>query len=256
MTPLMESRALTLKAGGKRLVEALDWQIHPGEQWGILGPNGCGKSTLLHTLTGLVAPESGTILLGGNPLDSMSRREVARQAGLLFQENHYPFPLTVKQLVLAGRYPWQTAYKSNVGEDRDIVSASLSSMQLEDLAERKINELSGGERRRVALAALLTQDAAVSLLDEPENHLDPGVRLSLLKTFLDALDDDRQAAVMVLHDPTLAVRLCSHMLLLFDDGSYLHGPTGDTATEDNLTRLYGASFQSVETDRGTLFYPG
>jgi iron complex transport system ATP-binding protein len=119
-----------------------------------------------------------------------------------------------------------------------------------------VDTLSGGERRRVGLATLLSQQAGIQLLDEPENHLDPGIRLKLLQSFVGQLDSHKQTAVMVLHEPALAARLCSHLLLLFEDGSYLAGKADQVATEEHMTRLYGTPFHAVRNGKILLFYPG
>ena len=256
MTPLIECERVSLEAGTTQLVSGLDWGLKPGECWGILGPNGCGKTTLLQALAGLHPVAKGEIRLLGSPVDKLPRRAIARHAGLLFQETHYPFPLRVRELVRAGRYAWQSWNGAESEDDEEIVEMALSAMHLQELAERSVNTLSGGERRRVALATLLSQRARVQLLDEPENHLDPGIRLKLLEGFIQQLDSRRQAAVMVLHEPGLAVRLCSHLLLLFADGSWSMGQTGEVATEANMTRLYGTQFHAVRSGKVLLFYPG
>lgn len=256
MTPLIECHRVCLKAGSTQLTRELDWKLLPGECWGVLGPNGSGKTTLLQALAGLHPVSGGEIRLCGTAVDKMPRRTIARHAGLLFQETHYPFPMDVRELVLAGRYAWQGWSGSNSEADEQISATALAAMRLERLADRPVNTLSGGERRRVALATLLSQQARVQLLDEPENHLDPGVRLKLLEGFVEQLDSRNQATVMVLHEPALAVRLCTHLLLLFADGSYEKGQTGQVATEASLTRLYGTPFHAVRAGEVLLFYPG
>lgn len=256
MRPLAECNRVCLEAGTTRLVQELTWKLMPGECWGILGPNGSGKTTLLQALAGLHPVVQGEIRLAGNPVEKLSRKAIARQVGLLFQETHYPFPMRVRELVRAGRYAWQNWSGASSDRDEEISTRAMTVMHLETLAERHVNSLSGGERRRVALATLLSQQAGIQLLDEPENHLDPGIRVKLLEGFIDQLDNQKQSTVMVLHEPALAVRLCSHLLLLFDDGDYLAGETDEVATEENMTRLYGTPFHAVRSGKILLFYPG
>ena len=256
MRPLAECDTVCLEAGTTRLVQDLQWELMPGECWGILGPNGSGKTTLLQALAGLHAVTRGEIRLSGNPVGKLSRKAIARHVGMLFQETHYPFPMRVREIVMAGRYAWQHRGGASSDSDEEIFAHAIAVMHLERLAERHVDTLSGGEKRRVALATLLTQQAGIQLLDEPENHLDPGVRLKLLEGFINQLDSNRQATVMVLHEPALAVRLCSHLLLLFDDGSYLAGETDRVATAGNMTRLYGAPFHAVRSGKRLLFYSG
>jgi iron complex transport system ATP-binding protein len=109
--------------------------------------------------------------------------------------------------------------------------------------------------QRVALAILLTQAPNLALLDEPENHLDPGVTILLLQLVKDYFSNNNNCLVMALHDPSIALRLCSHLLLLFGDGRYLAGATATVATAENLSSLYAHPMAVVDTDDGRLFYP-
>jgi iron complex transport system ATP-binding protein len=256
MRPLAECDRVCLEAGSTRLVQDLEWELMPGECWGILGPNGSGKTTLLQALAGLHPVAQGEIRLDGNSVEKLSRKAIARHVGLLFQETHYPFPIRVRELVMAGRYAWQNWSGASSESDEEISARAIAVMHLESMAERHVDTLSGGERRRVGLATLLSQQAGIQLLDEPENHLDPGIRLKLLQSFIGQLDSHKQTAVMVLHEPALAARLCSHLLLLFEDGSYLAGKADQVATEEHMTRLYGTPFHAVRNGKILLFYPG
>ena len=127
--------------------------------------------------------------------------------------------------------------------------------KITQLAGRAANTLSGGEMQRLAMAILHTQSPRIALLDEPENHLDPGIMFHLLQILTEYFSNNNRSCVMVLHDPSVAVRLCSHLLLLFGDGRYIKGGAMEIATTENLSQLYAHKMLATPIDDGLLFYP-
>ena len=252
---LLECRQLSLNPGGKMLLEGLDWKIDRGDSWGILGPNGCGKSTLLKTLSAQLKVRSGEILIKDQSIDLMKRRQLARDIGLLPQETPYRFPVKVKDIVLAGRFAWQPLLGDYGSEERDLAQAAMETIGIADIAERSADTLSGGEARRVAMALLLCQSPAIALLDEPENHLDPGIRFSMLKKLHSRFTNEEHAMVMVLHDPTAAMRLCSHLIMMAGDGSFTIGPVESIASEEAFSELYGHRMRRYDSTEGPIYYP-
>lgn len=219
------------------LVRDLSFAIAPGELVAILGRNGSGKTLTLHTLAGLRPPAGGEVLMGGLPLASMGRRAVARQAGFLAQDLEESFVTSVLESVLIGRHPHLSLWEWESDEDEQAARRSLSAVDLSALSARMTDTLSGGERRRVAIASLLAQDPAVFLLDEPTNHLDPHHQLAVLTLFRELADAGR-AVIATLHDPTLAARFADRALLLHGDGSWSTGPITQELTATKLSELY------------------
>lgn len=256
MTALLQCQQITIRAGSRDLIRHLQWRIEPQQCWGILGPNGCGKTSLLHSLAGLREVEEGEILIQQQPINSCSRRRLARLIGLLFQHSSYDFPTRVEELVMSGRFAHQKLLAGVSAGDRQLVHAAMQNFNIAHLAKRAANTLSGGEMQRVAMAILHAQSPRIALLDEPENHLDPGVMFKLLQLLTDYFSTENRTCIMVLHDPSVAVRLCSHLLLLFGDGRYIKGRTMETATPENLSELYAHPMHGVLIDDGLLFYPG
>ena len=222
---------------GRRLVAALDLEVAAGELLCVLGANGAGKSLTLHTLAGLRPATPGSVRLCGRALGDWPRRERARRIGLLTQVSEDPFPGTVLEAVLVGRHPHVGLWGWESAADVAVARAALAACDLADVGERAIDTLSGGERRRVALAAVLAQDPDVLLLDEPQNHLDPHHQLDVLK-LLRARADGGRAVVATLHDPSLAARFADQVLLLFGDGRWACGPTATTLTAASLAAIY------------------
>ena len=235
--PVLTARALTIRAAARALVSELTLDLRPGEFIAILGRNGSGKTLTLHALAGLGAPYSGEVQLHGLPLHQLGRRAIARRLGLLMQDREEGLPATVLESVLIGRHPHLRLLQWETAADREIARACLERVQLGSFAERTLETLSGGEQRRVAIAALLAQDPQVMLLDEPTNHLDPHHQIAVLELF-HGLTREGRAVIATLHDPTLAARFADRVLLLFGDGRWRCGPAGEVLTCESLGELY------------------
>jgi len=243
-TELLGARDLHVAVPGRRLVEALTFSIRPGHLVCVLGANGAGKSLMLHTLAGLRPPGGGGVRLCGRALGDWPRRERARRLGLLTQISEDPFPGTVLDAVLVGRHPHVDLWQWESPADVEVARAALTACDLAGLEERAIDTLSGGERRRVALAAVLAQDPDVLLLDEPQNHLDPHHQLDVLK-LLRARADSGRAVMVTLHDPALAARFADQVILLYGDGRWSSGETATTLTAAALEQMYRVAFTEV-----------
>jgi len=170
--PILACQGLALSVPGRTLCRDLAFDVHAGERWVIVGRNGAGKTTLLQTLAGLRPPAAGVVTLAGVPIAGHAPRRRAQQLGFLPQDTVDAFPATVLEIALGGRHPhiprWRPESAADVVRARD----ALAAVGMDDAAMRDVQTLSGGERRRVALAMLLAQDPDVLLLDEPTNHLD------------------------------------------------------------------------------------
>lgn len=253
---ILETRGLNLSIGDKLICRDLNFSVQQGERWGVLGVNGVGKTSLLLALAGLKTTQAGTVHMQGKALSELSGRQLAQICGVMFQDNDDAFPASVLETALIGRHPHLRAWEWEGAEDEAIARASLQAVGLADLAQRLSNTLSGGERRRLALATLLAQDPPLMLLDEPVNHLDLHHQIDALELLTQQVTQHGKTAVMVLHDVNLAARYCDALLLLFGDGEVLQGPVREVLTVDNLSHLYGHPVRSVETPEGTVFYPG
>lgn len=252
---MLQAQNLTVAIGGKMICRELSFAIRPGECWGVLGQNGAGKTTLLRTLAGLHAPETGTISWNGSPLQTLLRRDLARQLTVLPQDEGGEFWGSVLDYVLLGRFPHRTALFGYSVRDEEIARQALRQMELAELAQRQLNTLSGGERQRAALAQMLAQQVRCYLLDEPLQHLD--LRYQLLATnVFGQLQQQGDAVLMVLHDPLWAQRCCDHLLLLFPDGRVLHGAARELLTRAHLEALYQCPLRELVMAGERCFVPG
>ncbi len=243
---LLEARALCVGRPARPAVSHLDFSIHAGERWALLGPNGCGKSTLLRTLAGLLPPLGGELIHRPGPLPRGVER--VRRVGVLLQEEGAA-PFTVRELVTLGLGldgPPPPAQLERVQE-------ALAAGALQALGGRACAALSGGELQRARLARATVSAPRLLLLDEPTNHLDPARRAQLLAQ-LSQLPEEA-ALVLCTHDLSLAAG-CSHALLL---GAARSGPggrlvaLGDSSTvltSERLQEAFGVAVQRREDPEG------
>lgn len=237
------------------LVRNLDLAFEQGSVTAILGRNGSGKTLSLHTLAGLREPQAGEVRLDEIAIHRCARRDKARTIGILTQTNEDPFPTTVLEAVLIGRHPHLGFWEWESDEDRAIARTALAAVQLEGFEQRDVSTLSGGERRRVALATLLAQDPSIYLLDEPTNHLDPHHQIDVLQLMRNKAASGR-TVLMTLHDAALAARFSDHVLLLFGNGEWHHGKTAEALTPASIAALYGLPVREIGWDGGRTFVMG
>jgi iron complex transport system ATP-binding protein len=251
-TPPLEAKRVCVRAGARQLVEALDVEFAKGELTAILGRNGSGKTLTLHTLAGLRDPHDGAVAFDAIPLDGMNRRDIARHIGLLMQDLEESFVTTALEAVLIGRHPHLKTWQWESAEDERIARDALARVNMQDFAARTTDGLSGGERRRVAIASLLAQDPEVFLLDEPTNHLDPAHQVGVLELFRQQADAGR-TVIATLHDPTLAARFADRVILLFGDGRWRSGAARETLTAESLSELYLTPLVEIAADGRRAF---
>lgn len=244
----VESLAVSL--GRRRVLEGVSAAFQPGRVTAILGPNGSGKTTLVRTLAGLLDADAGHVRLGGRAIARIEPRERARLIGYLPQDGAMHWNVGVRELVALGRLPHRAPFAGPSPEDACAVEMALAATDIEGLADRLANELSGGERARVLLARVLAGTPRWLLADEPLASLDPLHQLEMLEQLR------RQAAsgvgvVIVLHDLIQAARAADDVLLLNAGRVVAHGPAADTLVPDHLRETFGVEVAMVPigTDR-------
>ncbi len=250
--PLLSCANLGVSVPGRCLVSGLDLEIAPGELIAVLGRNGTGKTLTLLTLAGLRDADAGDIGLLGENIRHCRRQLIARHLALLPQITDDIFPATVLDTALIGRHPHIDRLSWESSADREIAVTALRQMGLELLVDRDVLTLSGGERRRLAVAQVLTQAPDVYLLDEPTNHMDPQHQLDTLRLFRQAANNGC-GVLASLHDVNLAARFADRCLLLFGDGRWELGETGSVLQPNRLSDLYATSMESVAWRSHDLF---
>lgn len=232
--PALSCTALTYITKGQALVQDVSLSVSPGETLGIVGPNGSGKSTLLKLLSGLLTPSSGDVLLDGQPLNGLRRRDIARRLAVVEQQAETSDNISVRDAVELGRTPWLSAMAPWSADDDQIVQQALHDADLLHLRERQWQTLSGGERQRAHIARALAQRPQILLLDEPTNHLDIQHQLSILG-LVKALP---VTTVIALHDLNQALE-CNRLAMMHHGRLVAVGTPGEVLTAERLRNCFG-----------------
>ncbi len=212
--------------------------IPRGGVFGVVGPNGSGKSTLLRLLTGVAAPTGGTLGFFGRPLSDWPRRDVARTLGVVTQTEEIQFPLTVRDLVALGRYPYLGPWQRERERDRRAVVEAMERCGVLDLADRPTSEISGGEFQRVRIARALAQEPDVLLLDEPTSSLDIRYQMSIFELLRGLTGAAGVTVVLVTHQLNLAARFADQLLLLDRGRAIRQGAPEDVLVRPVLEEVY------------------
>lgn len=251
--PLLQTHALTLRAGQRVLVDWLDLVVAPGECWCLAGPNGAGKTTLLGTLAGLRELDDraqrnasihagGRVEIGGRPLAQWRPAALAKVRALMPQLTRDAFGASALEVVLAGRHPHLVQGRWGAWEsdaDVEAAMAALAQVGMAGFAARDVTTLSGGERQRVSLAAVLAQATPLLLLDEPVSHLDLHHQIDALTCLAHHAARDDAAVVFSCHDLNLARRFATHALLLDGRGGWRAGGVREVLSAEHCSDAFG-----------------
>ncbi|MFE4452843.1 ABC transporter ATP-binding protein [Streptomyces sp. NPDC056796] len=247
--PRLAARGVTVGYGGRTVIDGLDVSVPPGLITTIIGPNGCGKSTLLRTLTRLLRPTAGAVVLDGEDIVKLRTRDVAKKLGLLPQAPVAPEGLTVADLVARGRHPHQSWLRQWSSDDASVVERALAMTGVSDLAGRPVDSLSGGQRQRVWISMTLAQGTDLLLLDEPTTYLDLAHAIDVLD-LVDDLHESGRTVVMVLHDLNLATRYSDHLVVMRAGSILAQGHPRDVITADLLYEAFGLRARVIDDPVG------
>jgi len=229
---------LEVALGEQRILTDVNLQVSPGEFVGLVGPNGAGKTTLLRAINGRLDADSGTVRLDGDRTAALSAREISRRVATVHQETNVQFAFDVATIVAMGRTP----HRSRLGGDptgTEQVEHALDRTDVAHLRERRISEVSGGERQRVFLARALAQDAPALLLDEPTASLDLNHAARTLSLVRELVADGK-AALGAIHDLDAAARYCDRLIVLSAGGVVARGTPEEVLTSETLQAAFDA----------------
>ncbi len=221
------------------VLQDVSFQVRKGEFVGVIGPNGSGKTTLLKTLYRLLTPQRGDVLFDHLSLKKMSRGEIAKKIAVVAQETYPAFPFRVIEMVLMGRSPYLGHLMFESPKDLEIAKRAMEWTEILPISQRPIDELSGGERKRVYIARALAQEPEVILLDEPTTNLDIHHQVESLDLVLSLNRERGLTILMASHDLNLASEYCD-LLILLQHGKIFHmGPPEEVMTRENIEKVYG-----------------
>lgn len=235
----IEARSVDVTRGGRTVLSGVDLRLGRGEIVGLIGPNGAGKSSLVKVLAGLLRPARGEVLVDGRALAAMPARARARTIAYLAQGASIDWPIRVAEVVALGQLPYASRF--GAGEDaRRAVEDAMAAAAVTELAERRADTLSGGERMRVLLARALAVRAPHLIADEPLTALDPLHQLQAMD-LLRRTARGGAAVTVVLHDLTLASRFCDRLVLLAGGRVLCAGTPDEVLTDARVASAYGVS---------------
>ena len=227
--------------GDKAVVNEVSFEVPRGKVLSLIGPNGAGKSTVMGMISRLIAKDAGIIQFENEELSKWKSKELAKRLAILTQHNHVQMKLTVRELVAFGRFPYSGSRLTE--EDHQRIDQAISYMELDDFAERYIDELSGGQRQRAYIAMVIAQDTDYVLLDEPTNNLDIYHSTNLMKIARRLCDELGKTVILVLHEINYAA-FYSDYICAFKDGKIAKfGPVDEVINKETLSQIYQVDFE-------------
>ena len=220
------------------VLDGISFTVGKGEILGILGPNGCGKTTLLKNLNKNLSPCGGCVLLDGDVLVDIKKKDVAKKIAVVPQTNEIHFSFTVRDVVSMGRMPFQGMMSGESEEDKRIVDDAIRQTGLERLADRHINTMSGGERQRVIIARAIAQTPQIILMDEPTLHLDISMQFDALNLVYRLAKENGLTVIIVSHDLPMVARYCDRILMIHDHKIHALGTPEEVLTPDNMRIVF------------------
>ena len=249
MTFAVEAFSIGHDYGNGPVLENVSFSIEAGSFFVIIGPNGSGKTTLMKVLADLIRPGSGSVKVLGRPAGEFGKRELARVMSFVPQLIPVDFPFTVTEVVLMGRAPHLGLLGIEGPPDMEAARRAMEFTGVEELAGRKVNQLSGGEQQRVFIARAVCQDPGIILLDEPTASLDLAHQVRVMD-IMNQLRHRGVTVVMVSHDVNLAALYGDRLLLLKDGRVVIEGTPGEVLTFDTLEEAYGCVLLVDESPLG------
>ena len=236
---MIEVKSVCFRYHKDWVLQDVSFRVEKGEFIGLIGPNGSGKTTLLKVLYRLLSPQNGEVLFELVPLKRMDRKDIAKRIGVVAQETHLLFPFSVMEIVLMGRSPYLGHLMFESGKDLEIARKAMEWTEILPFSERPIDELSGGERKRVFIARALAQEPEVILLDEPTANLDIHHQIDFLDLILTLNRERGLTIIMASHDMNIASEFCDRLILLQEGRIYKIGTPNEVITKENIERVYG-----------------
>jgi len=236
---MIEVNSISFRYHEDWVLQDVSFRVEKGEFVGVIGPNGSGKTTLLKILYRLLSPQRGEILFELVPMRKMDRNDIAKRIAVVAQETQLLFPFSVLETVLMGRSPYLGHLMFESEKDLEIAKKAMEWTKVFPFSERPMDELSGGERKRVFIARALAQEPEVILLDEPTANLDIHHQIDFLDLILTLNRERGLTIVMASHDMNIASEFCDRLILLQDGRIYKMGTPDEVITKENIESVYG-----------------
>jgi iron complex transport system ATP-binding protein len=236
----LEMKNVTLGYNHYPVMEDITFKASPGELLGLIGPNGSGKSTIIKALSRIIHPKSGKVLVGGRDIQKIKRQELACMVGVVPQLPLLPSTFTAFEIVLMGRNPHLGMFQAESRRDFEIARQAMIRTGTDNLTNRYVNELSGGEIQSLLIARVLVQETQAILLDEPTANLDIGRQGEILDLIKNLCRDNNLTVIAAVHDLNLAAQYCDRLILIHEKHIHSQGKPAEVITDKNIKEIYGA----------------
>ncbi|MDC3424476.1 ABC transporter ATP-binding protein [Aquibacillus sp. 3ASR75-11] len=252
---MIVAKELCKRYGSRDILMNINLSVQRGEVLGVIGPNGCGKSTLMKLLSGAEKPTKGTVEINGKFIKSYKQRELAQTLAVLPQEAIPEIGFTVREIIEMGRYPfqnWLGEETKNTFQEESIVDQTIEILALKHIVNQTIENISGGERQRVALGKVMAQDPTVLMLDEPTTYLDIGHQLQMMEAVKRWQQDKELTVVVILHDLNIASMYCDRLVLMQDGKIQTIGEPAEVIKEETIASVYDTEPIVIDHPRRTV----
>jgi iron complex transport system ATP-binding protein len=243
---MLNIEGLNVSYGPRRILHAVSLALETGQMTALIGPNGSGKSTLVRAVSGVIPAESGRIQAEDVDLRTLSPQARARHLAVVPQAVLMPPAFTVWETVLLGRTPYLNFLGQISPRDEQAARQALIKVDAEQLSDRRVGELSGGEQQRVLLARALAQETPILLLDEPTSNLDLHYQVGFMETLRVLTRTEHLAVLIALHDLNLAARYADQVALLVEGEIQAAGTPRQVLTPDLISAAYHLPVQVLQ----------
>lgn len=227
--------------GETPILRDISCEFREGEFHSIIGPNGSGKTTLLDIISGFIPPDEGQVMAGNSPVKNIPKRELAKSIALVSQNYAVNFAYSVREVVLMGRHPYIDRFSHPGTKDLDMADQIMDLTGISHLKDRKITQLSGGEKQRCIFARALCQDTPILLLDEAFSNMDISHTLHLLGLLKEQVRCAKKTVIAVLHDLNLASAWSDSLVFLKKGKILAKGKTADVFTRENIQAVFNVN---------------
>ena len=236
---VLELRRVDVAYRDRQVLRGVDLSVQAGEVVGLVGPNGCGKTTLIKAVTQVIRCQGGEVRLNGRLASSLTRRELARLASVVPQNAPLPAGYSALDVVLMGRTPHLRFLQQDGADDRRQAREALTTVGARHLADRRVDQVSGGERQMIALARALAQNTPLLLLDEPTASLDIAHQIAVFQLLRDLAHAEHFTVLVTVHDLVLASLYCDRVALMQEGRVVFAGLSADVLTTEHVAQTYG-----------------
>ena len=240
----------------KIIIDSINLSINEGEWFGIIGANGSGKSTLIKGICRIIKPQKGKVFLKGKDINNLSNKSISQQISFLPQGINSKLSISVSDLVALGRSPYKNFWDFDLTKnDKSIIEESLKLVEILDLKDCLLSEISGGQRQRAFLALALAQETEIIILDEPTNYLDINHQIKFLQILKDLQFKKHLTIITVLHDLNLCARFSDQIAALKNGLLIEVGEPKDILNKNIIKNIFDINVLISKTKYGQQFYP-